>query len=155
MLNTLKNRQGFTIIEVVIVLAIAGLIFAVVFIAVPQLQQGQRDSARDNEFNRFEAALTQFQSRNNGRLPDEGDSDEMDELVEEYMDGEFADPVGGDYGDPQGGFADLSFEEGDYYYATGQICDADDEPTSTNAGPRNYAIVYPVEQGPDVCRDNS
>ena len=37
------NKKGFTIIEVVLVLAIAGLIFAMVFIALPALQRSQRD----------------------------------------------------------------------------------------------------------------
>ncbi|MCL2869540.1 prepilin-type N-terminal cleavage/methylation domain-containing protein, partial [Candidatus Saccharibacteria bacterium] len=36
-----KTRQGFTIIEVVLVLAIAGLIFLMVFIALPALQRSQ------------------------------------------------------------------------------------------------------------------
>ena len=41
----LKER-GFTIIEVVLVLAIAALIFLMVFVALPALQASQRDSAR-------------------------------------------------------------------------------------------------------------
>ncbi len=40
------TRGGFTIIEVVLVLAIAGLIFLMVFIALPALQRAQRDSQR-------------------------------------------------------------------------------------------------------------
>ena len=40
MLNKLKksDKDGFTIIEVMIVLAIAGLILLIVFLAVPALQ---------------------------------------------------------------------------------------------------------------------
>ena len=41
-----KRQAGFTIIEVVLVLAIAGLIFLMVFIALPALQRSQRDSLR-------------------------------------------------------------------------------------------------------------
>ena len=40
------SKQGFTIIEVVLVLAIAGLIFLMVFIALPALQRSQRDAQR-------------------------------------------------------------------------------------------------------------
>lgn len=157
MQNKLKGLQGFTIIEVVIVLAIAGLIFAVVFVAVPQLQQGQRDSTRNSEFDRFESAVTQFQSRNNGEIPGQVDgmNQDIDQVVQEYMNEDFADPIGGDYGDPAGGFVGLEFNEADWFYSDGQICDDNDEPTTTGAGQRNYAIVYPMEQGPDVCRDNS
>ena len=41
-----NERGGFTIIEVVLVLAIAGLIFLMVFIALPTLQRSQRDTQR-------------------------------------------------------------------------------------------------------------
>ncbi|MDQ3065292.1 MAG: prepilin-type N-terminal cleavage/methylation domain-containing protein, partial [bacterium] len=40
MLSRIKNNnKGFTIIEVLIVLAIAGLIMLIVFLAVPALQR--------------------------------------------------------------------------------------------------------------------
>ena len=50
-LNKLRaqKEKGFTIIEVVLVLAIAGLIFLMVFIALPALQSSQRDTARNLE----------------------------------------------------------------------------------------------------------
>ncbi|HSX28423.1 MAG TPA: type II secretion system protein [Candidatus Saccharimonadales bacterium] len=39
-------QKGFTIIEVVLVLAIAGLIFLIVFLALPQAQKSRRDTQR-------------------------------------------------------------------------------------------------------------
>ena len=47
--KNLKFKQGFTIIEVVLVLAIAGLIFLAIFITLPALQRAQRDQARKND----------------------------------------------------------------------------------------------------------
>ena len=44
-----KFNKGFTIIEVVLVLAIAGLIFLMVFIALPALQSSQRNTQREQE----------------------------------------------------------------------------------------------------------
>ena len=44
-----KSKKGFTIIEVVLVLAIAGLIFLMVFVALPALQRSQRDTQRRDE----------------------------------------------------------------------------------------------------------
>ena len=41
-----KSFRGFTIIEVALVLAIAGLIFLMVFIALPGLRASQRDAER-------------------------------------------------------------------------------------------------------------
>ncbi|MDK2898930.1 MAG: hypothetical protein PWQ10_117 [Patescibacteria group bacterium] len=64
-----KRVKGFTIIEVVLVLAIAGLIFLMVFIALPALQRSQRDTQRKNDLSRLNTALTSYQSNNKGRLP--------------------------------------------------------------------------------------
>ena len=64
-----RTKKGFTIIEVVLVLAIAGLIFLMVFIALPQLQKSQRDTQRRNDIARVVTALTQYQTNNNGKLP--------------------------------------------------------------------------------------
>ena len=60
---------GFTIIEVVLVLAIAGLIFLMVFIALPALQRAQRDTQRRDDMARVAEAITQYQTNNNGKLP--------------------------------------------------------------------------------------
>ncbi|MBP9489769.1 hypothetical protein KBE88_03345, partial [Candidatus Saccharibacteria bacterium] len=56
--NTPQTNPAFTIIEVVLVLAIAGLIFLMVFIALPALQRNQRDTQRKNDIARI---VTQFQ----------------------------------------------------------------------------------------------
>ena len=64
----LKNRTGFTIIEVVLVLAIAGLIFLMVFIALPALQRSQRDQARRMDVGLVTAAVKNWRSNNRGRL---------------------------------------------------------------------------------------
>lgn len=63
------NKKGFTLIEVVIVLAIAGLIFVVVFLAVQGAQRGRRDSERQAAAGRLIAAVDQYSSNNNGALP--------------------------------------------------------------------------------------
>lgn len=69
MKTTNTNKKGFTIIEVVLVLAIAGLIFMMVFIALPALQRSQRDTQRSNDIARVQTALNQFQANNRGALP--------------------------------------------------------------------------------------
>lgn len=67
--RTIKNKQGFTIIEVVLVLAIAALIFLMVFIALPALQRNQRDTARKTVLGKVASAITSYQSNNRGRNP--------------------------------------------------------------------------------------
>ena len=69
-----NTKKGFTIIEVVLVLAIAGLIFLMVFLALPALQRSQRDTQRKNDASRLRAAITDFQSNNRGAVPFDGNS---------------------------------------------------------------------------------
>jgi len=70
MFTKLKNRkEGFTIIEVLIVLAIAGLIMLIVFLAVPALQRNSRNTQYRSEASQLLAATTEFTNNNNGTLP--------------------------------------------------------------------------------------
>ncbi|MDL2341492.1 MAG: type II secretion system protein [Patescibacteria group bacterium] len=66
--NLKKNNSGFTIIEVLIVLAIAGLIMLVVFLAVPALQRNQRNSGYRSEANRVLAAAQEISANNGGSV---------------------------------------------------------------------------------------
>ena len=69
MSTQLKTKKGFTIIEVVLVLAIAGLIFMMVFLALPALQRAQKDTQRRDDLARFASQITQYQTNNRGRVP--------------------------------------------------------------------------------------
>jgi prepilin-type N-terminal cleavage/methylation domain-containing protein len=69
MLSKLKksNNEGFTIIEVMIVLAIAGLILLIVFLAVPALQRSSRNTQRKSDVGRLGSAATTVVSNLNGQ----------------------------------------------------------------------------------------
>lgn len=60
------DKKGFTIIEVLIVLAIAGLIMLVVFLAVPALQRNSRNNGRNADASRTAAAVNECITNNNG-----------------------------------------------------------------------------------------
>jgi type II secretory pathway pseudopilin PulG len=62
-----KQTTGFTIIEVVLVLAIAGLIFLMVFIALPALQRSQRDTQRKNDMATLLDAYERCRANNQGQ----------------------------------------------------------------------------------------
>ena len=62
-----KKTDGFTIIEVLIVLAIAGLIMLIVFLAIPQLRRNQQNTTMRNEASRILSAVTEFESNANGQ----------------------------------------------------------------------------------------
>ena len=68
----IQSKKGFTIIEVVLVLAIAGLIFLMVFVALPTMQRSQRDTQRRNDYAAFAANITNYLTNNNGNLPKAG-----------------------------------------------------------------------------------
>ncbi len=71
-MNT-KRRKGFTIIEVVLVLAIAGLIFVMIFIALPALQRAQRNAQRKRDLTAIIAAMNLWKTHNTGSVSDNFD----------------------------------------------------------------------------------
>lgn len=66
----MTTKKGFTIIEVALVLAIAGIIFIMVFIALPALQAAERDTERRDDVMTIVQQLKNFSANNNrGALP--------------------------------------------------------------------------------------
>jgi prepilin-type N-terminal cleavage/methylation domain-containing protein len=64
-----KRQEGFTIIEVLIVLAIAALILLIVFLAVPSLQRNARNTQRKSDVANLGSAIANFEGDNSGALP--------------------------------------------------------------------------------------
>ncbi len=75
------KQKGFTIIEVVLVLAIAALIFLMVFIALPALQRNTRDQDRKETVGKVASAITTYQSNKRGAQPTSGS------VLNGYIDG--------------------------------------------------------------------
>lgn len=71
MLKNLKrtDQKGFTIIEVMIVLAIAGLILLIVLLAIPALQRNSRNTQIKNDASAVVGAISTFASDNDGAVP--------------------------------------------------------------------------------------
>ena len=69
MKTKLRNQKGFTIIEVLIVLAIAGLILLIVFLAVPALQRNSRNTSIKNDAAALLGGVSEYQAANNGSMP--------------------------------------------------------------------------------------
>lgn len=101
----IKSKQGFTIIEVVLVLAIAGLIFLMVFVALPALQRSQRDTQRRDDMARFMSQLQQYQANNRNKVPTVAltswdDTTNKKGFIQQYLNASgdtFTDPDGTDY----------------------------------------------------------
>lgn len=69
MKNLIKNKKGFTIIEVMIVLAVAGVIMLIVLLAVPALQRSQRNTQRKHDVTTLVGGINDYATNNNGALP--------------------------------------------------------------------------------------
>lgn len=150
-----KNKgKGFTIIEVVLVLAIAGLIFLMVFIALPALQRGQRDTQRREDVSRVASQLTSYSTNNRGSLP--GNQAELDSFMANYMNkggDTFADPSSGTAytakyfsGNPGTDPADAQIQ-----YAQNATCDG--EQIVTGGGTRQGAVRVKLEGSGFFCQN--
>ena len=64
-MKQLNNKKGFTLIEVVLVLAIGGLIFLLAFLAFQQVSTNRRDTARRADAGRVLAELQNYKADNN------------------------------------------------------------------------------------------
>lgn len=155
-----KNKQkGFTIIEVVLVLAIAALIFLMVFIALPALQRSQRDTQRKNDVARVQTAIQNYQSNNRNALPADAAAFNTI-LIPKYLtiNGEdsFADPNGDPYVFVEGQAPDTFVTDGDtspMYITFGAICNGDSAPLG-GKGQSKVAIQYKLEGGGTACINN-
>jgi type II secretory pathway pseudopilin PulG len=67
--NNKQKSSGFTIIEVVLVIAIVGFIMIILFIALPQLQRNIRDHQRKNLANTIFDALDAYAGSHNDTYP--------------------------------------------------------------------------------------
>ena len=151
-----RKQQGFTIIEVVLVLAIAGLIFLMVFIALPALQRGQRDTQRRNDVARFASQVTQYQANNKGNVPATfADNTAANKFITNYMNNEWQDPSGVSYAFVQAATATDALTglttAGQWTYAQGKVCVGE---TMTDGGTRNYVIAMKLEGAGIFCKDN-
>lgn len=174
-----RNKQsGFTIIEVVLVLAIAGLIFLIVFLALPQLQRSRRDTQRRNDVGRVLASMEQFAANNSGQYPDVSAGGPVGTTFPEFLDdffgvrvdgsalgtasgewAELSDPSVGTIttqsftGGVNGGSASEPTDIGQLYYYKGAFCNGqviEDSAAST----RQVAVATFLEQGGVYCGDN-
>lgn len=161
MKDTLKNRTlgGFTIIEVMIVLAIAGLIMVIVFLAIPQLQRSQRNNARQAVMNRIATEVNNFASNNNGDIPTvaEFDSAPAGAFYTRYIASNassFNNPSTGTPMEFSNWTSDAAVNNSNIaYYATGRLCDGEDT-TLTGATARSFVVMTMLEGGARYCLDN-
>ena len=65
----LQTKEGFTLVEAILVLGIAGLIFLMMMIALPTLQKQERDTERREDIAWLVDTIKKYQTNNRGALP--------------------------------------------------------------------------------------
>jgi prepilin-type N-terminal cleavage/methylation domain-containing protein len=176
------NKKGFTIIEVVLVLAIAGLIFLMVFIALPALQRSQRNTQREDDIARFLTAVNDYQTNNSGKTPFGTSSalaSDYSQFVKRYIDEkvtlaksgqattcdgtcpQFTDPDGTMYqfkaikrDEVANTVAKKTAVDHIVYVAVNAGCGDTEGTAVAGTGDRQIAMYYVEEGGAIVCNDN-
>lgn len=150
-MNLQRKEKGFTIIEVVLVLAIAGLIFLMVFIALPALQRNQRDTARKADVGAVSSAVVSYTGNNRGKFPD---TTGLGTYVTEKSENTTSIVVA----DPAGGLKDVTAGDGVIVVTDKSTCD---ESTATKmtlkaSTSRKFTVVTKLESGGGAyfCQDN-
>jgi len=72
--NDAGAAPGFTIIEVLMVLAVAGIIMLIVFQAIPTLERSGRNNQRKQDVQAILAAVSHWELTNSGDIPQPSDS---------------------------------------------------------------------------------
>jgi prepilin-type N-terminal cleavage/methylation domain-containing protein len=106
-----RPKSGFTIIEVLIVLGIVGLIFVIIFLAVPKLLRTGRDHERKQAANYVMARMYDYQSLY-GNYPKTPNQDDRDGFKASLHNGELADKYTIRY-DDSGAWHTYPFSGGD------------------------------------------
>ena len=160
-----SRKPAFTIIEVVLVLAIAGLIFLMVFIALPALQRSQRDAQRRQDLARLKTAIDNYKSNNRGQIPNMGLYGSK--LLPTYLRNggeQFNDPSGTAYAmtshgtGPDGkptspvGYSYAGSDIHMIYVSANRKC-AENGSFADNPGKNNYAIQMRLEGRGVYCLD--
>lgn len=153
----MAGRRGFTLIEIVLVLAIAGLLLVIVFLAVGQVQKARRDAQRKQDLAAFVAGMAAYAGEHQLLTPD--DETQLDDMLTSYMSNRKDPLLGANYvGDfwNRGAPHDLDGtppEIGHIAYIQGHQCGKDEGATTIIADPpflsgttRLFAAVLQLEQ---------
>ncbi len=136
----LSERKGFTLIEIVIVLAIAALILVIVFLAIQGAQRSRRDTEQRNAAARLLAQMENFAGNNNGTYPTAA-------MPAAYLNG-----IVSTNGAAPAYSSATATTANRMNYSSGVICGTGGATATGNA--RTVAISFWTESGGAACIDN-
>ncbi len=163
------KQNGFTIIEVSLVLAVGGLIFLMVFVALPSMQRLARDSQRKEDVTQLMNSIKKFMTNNRQGLPTGSGTVEYTNgnVTSGTWRGFYKTYLGENFNDPSGTRYKLNVEtltesKKQYTYTSTAMdytmhieisarCDGEHAVKTEN--PRKIAIVYRLEGSGVFCDD--
>jgi len=147
-MKRLQNKQtGFTLIEVVLVLAIGALIILMALLAFNGASRSRRDTARTDAAGQLAAALEQSAANSGGSYP--ASQADLDKITTTAM----QDPKT----QTKPVFAAGASADTKIVYTSGASCGTDGKTFTTGAGTGSYAITYRQESNTTtvVCKSNT
>lgn len=146
MKKIINKESGFTLIEVVLVLAIGALIILMALLAFGGASRSRRDTARQDAVGKIAAAVEQYAANNGGTYPK--DTTELQAAT-----GNITEPLSNSKPTFQAGDSDSSSK---IYFSTGQTCNVTTGKVAAATGTGTYAISYKQEGGGGkvACKDN-
>lgn len=147
------NKKGFTLIEVVLVLAIGGLIFLLAFIAFQNASVNRRDGVRRADANTIVAELQNYASDHSGAIPATGTA--FSSFLATYMDNPFNGPSGKPYVSGTAAAKPSGNNDSTFVYTVGNGSNkgCDTAASAKNMGTKDFKIEMGLEKG-TVCRDS-
>lgn len=142
---TTSKQRGFTLIEVILVLAIAALIFLMIFVALPALQAGQRDTARKNDAGIVSSAVTKYTSSEREPITASTADGDLQAYVDDMDQYEITGVQIAAVGEDP--------DEAEVFAYPSAECDGSDAATSTNT--RKSAVRVQLENETFYCVDAS
>jgi len=142
-MKQLRNKQsGFTLIEVVLVLAIGALIILMAVLAFSGAQRSRRDTARNNLAGTMQASIEQFAANSGGTYPNNT------EFAALATKNNWKDPKT----NAAPAYANTVAANGGLSYASGYACTGSGAGVTSSSG--GYVILVSQESGQTSCRDN-
>lgn len=142
-----KDEKGFTIIEVMIVLAIAGLILLIVFLAVPALQRNSRNTQRNSEGAKVAASASECLNNRNGQASGCSTAASIAWSASEYQQLTTSPSISVTATAPAG----PSTSKASIWFGHACLADGSNWDTTASTNSRAYAVVFKLEPNVTKC----
>lgn len=150
-----SKPTGFTIIEVLIVLAIAGLIMLIVFLAVPALQRNAHNTSIKNDVSNILGGVSEYVNNNNGTLPDTLSISGQTVTVSLAAGGTNSSTANVGYITAVSWTTDTTVPAvGTVDVVPGEVCNSTNTGAATGT-PRNYVALFTLEGGAQECQQGA